>query len=115
MFWKITLAGAAAGAVNGIFGGGGGMVLIPMLTGSEALEQKSIFPASVSIMLPVCVVSLAVQACRTELPFGAALPYLLGGVAGGILAGLLGKRISICWLRRALGAMLIWGGLRYLW
>ena len=29
---KISIAGALGGAVNGIFGGGGGMILLPLLT-----------------------------------------------------------------------------------
>ena len=30
--WAIPAAGICAGAVNGLFGAGGGMVLVPMLT-----------------------------------------------------------------------------------
>ena len=38
---KYALSGAAAGAVNGLFGGGGGMVLAPALTGWCHMEQKT--------------------------------------------------------------------------
>ena len=30
--WKYRISGAAAGLVSGLFGGGGGMVLLPLLT-----------------------------------------------------------------------------------
>ena len=30
--WKYALSGAAGGLVNGLFGGGGGTVLVPLLT-----------------------------------------------------------------------------------
>ena len=30
---KYAVSGALAGAVNGLFGGGGGMVLVPLLSG----------------------------------------------------------------------------------
>ena len=43
-----------------------------------------------------------------------ALPYLAGGAAGGVIAGLLLKRISAAWLHRALGLLIVWGGLRLL-
>ena len=31
--WPARIAGTAAGLANGLFGGGGGMVLLPMLSG----------------------------------------------------------------------------------
>ncbi len=113
--WKMALAGGAAGTINGIFGGAGGMLLIPLLTFWQLLEEEELFPTSVSIMLPISLVSLTVSALRHPLPLDLALPYLLGGAAGGILAGLWGKRIPTAWLHKGLGLLLIWGGLRYLW
>ena len=47
----IALAGALAGAVNGLFGAGGGMVLVPLLTCLAKLPEHTVFPASVSIIL----------------------------------------------------------------
>ena len=43
---KYALSGAAAGAVNGLFGGGGGMVLAPALTGWCHMEQKRALAAA---------------------------------------------------------------------
>ena len=37
-----------------------------------------------------------------------------GGALGGIAAGLLLRRLSAVWLHRALGALIVWGGLRLL-
>jgi uncharacterized membrane protein YfcA len=48
------------------------------------------------------------------LPLTTALPYLIGSALGGILAGLLGKRIPTVWLHRGLGILILWGGYRYL-
>ena len=41
--WKYGLSGAAAGLVSGLFGGGGGTVLVPLLTGWCKMEQKRAF------------------------------------------------------------------------
>ena len=38
----------------------------------------------------------------------------MGGALGGIAAGLLLRRLSAVWLHRALGALIVWGGLRLL-
>lgn len=108
------LAGAGAGAINGLFGAGGGMVLVPLLTGLTDLEEDEIFPASVSIILPICLTSLAITACKHPIPYQQALPYLIGSAAGGVLSGLLGKKIPTLWLHRALGLLILWGGVRYL-
>ena len=112
--YGFPLAGGAAGAVNGLFGAGGGMVLVPLLTGLTDLDEAAVFPASVSTILPICVVSLAVTAGSDGLPLDKAWPYLLGSIVGGLLAGWTGNRIPVTWLHRALGVLILWGGVRYL-
>lgn len=109
----IITAGIIAGAVNGLFGAGGGMVLVPLLTHLSKLEEDKIFPASVAIILPICLISL-ILGPRSAGALEKAIPYLFGSIFGGILAGLFGKRIPVLWLHRGLGLMIIWGGIRYL-
>ena len=110
----LILAGLLAGTVNGLFGAGGGMILVPMLTFCSSLKEEEYFPASVCVILPICLVSLTVTALSGELPWRQAFPYLLGSGAGGILAGLWGRKIPVKWLHRGLGILIIWGGIRYL-
>jgi len=108
------VAGAAAGTVNGLFGAGGGMVLVPLLTCTTDLEDREIFPASVAIILPVCLVSLSITWNSGIPDWSTAVPYLLGSAAGGVVAGLLGKHIPTKWLHKLLGILILWGGVRYL-
>ena len=110
---KMAAAGAAAGAANGLFGAGGGMILVPLLTAFRLTDEEEVFPSSVSIILPICVISLIVGT-GWDLPFQEALPYLLGGVIGGLVAGITGKKIPVKWLHRVLGIFVLWGGWRYL-
>ena len=109
-----ALAGALAGTVTGLFGAGGGMVLVPLLGALTEIEEDSLFPASVAVILPICLVCLFLRSRTGPLPWSEAFPYLLGSAAGGILAGLFGKRIPTVWLHRILGAFVLWGGIRYL-
>lgn len=111
---RMALAGGLAGIVNGLFGAGGGMILVPLLTKLTDLEDREIFPASISIILPMCLITLSISAFQAPLPWGTALPYLIGSALGGIGAGLLGKRIPTVWLHRVLGVLILWGGWRYL-
>ena len=112
--WGIIVAGGCAGAVNGLLGAGGGMLLVPLLTAFSPVDDKEIFPASVSIILPISIVSLLGSEGLTDLKFKMVIPYLAGSAAGGILSGLFGKRIPTKWLHRALGILILWGGIRYL-
>ncbi len=108
------LAGGAAGAVNGLFGGGGGMVLIPILSLAVPDEDRSLFSSSVAIILPICIVSLGATALTGEIPWREALPWLPGSAIGGYLAAKWGQKIPALWLHRALGALILYGGVKYL-
>lgn len=110
----IGIAGLCAGVVTGLLGAGGGMILVPLLTLLTDLDDTEIFPASVSIILPICVVSLVFMWSKAEITAGDVLPYLLGSAAGGLAAGFWGKRIPVKWLHRILSAFILWGGVRYL-
>lgn len=112
--WKYRLSGIAAGTINGLFGGGGGTVLVPLLTGWCHVEQKRAFANCVAIIFPFCVVSAAAYLFRTQLRLMTALPYLAGGLAGGLVGGKLFKKVPCTWLRRIFGAFLLYGGVRYL-
>ena len=109
--WGGVAAGLAAGTVNGLFGAGGGMVLVPLLGWLTDLEEDEIFASSLSIILPICIVSLAAS---PTIAWSDALPWLPGSALGGVVAGIWGKKIPVKWLHRGLGIFIIWGGLRYL-
>ncbi len=111
---RSALSGGAAGIANGFFGAGGGMVLVPLLTGWLGLEEKRAFATSVAVILPMCLVSAAIYFWRGGLTLAAALPYLAGGLLGGILGGKLFQKIPANWLRRGFGLLLIYGGIRNL-
>lgn len=112
--WLTALAGATAGTVNGLFGAGGGMVLVPLLSALTDIRDDEIFPASISIILPICLVSLSFSALTGTFAIKEAFPYLIGSAAGGIIAGVLGKKIPVVWLHRVLGILILWGGVRYI-
>ena len=112
--YAVAIAGLCAGAVNGLFGAGGGMVLVPLLTKLTDLEEEKVFPVSVSIILPICFVSLSMSLDPQTFNWTKSLPYFLGSGIGGLLAGVFGKKIPTLWLHRMLGILILWGGVRYL-
>ncbi|MGM9661652.1 MAG: TSUP family transporter [Oscillospiraceae bacterium] len=112
--WRLALAAAAAGTVNGLFGGGGGMALLPLLSREPALEGRALFANSVAIILPLCLVSVAVSACFEPLPLKEALPYLLGGAAGAAVGARLFSKMPPAWLKRLFALFLFYAGVKYL-
>ena len=109
-----ALAGAAAGVVNGFFGGGGGQVLVPMLAGKCALEQRKSFATSVAVIAPLCALSAGIYWFRGDLELSAALPYLIGGLAGGLIGGKVFRKLSMVWLRRGFALLILYGGVKAL-
>lgn len=112
--WAARLGGAAAGLANGLFGGGGGMVLLPILARQGGLSQRKLYATCVGVIFPVCLVSGAVYLLRDRLPLETALPYLAGGLVGGWIGGRLYGRVPTQWLKRLFAAFLFYGGVRYL-
>ena len=108
---KWALTGAGAGVIGGFFGGGGGMIAVPLLQKS-GLSSRQVFATSLGVILPLTVASLVVALFRDGLDLGAAWPYLVGGAVGGIIGGRFLKSIPTLWLHRAFGALLLWGGVK---
>ena len=109
-----AVAGGLAGIANGFFGGGGGMVLVPLLTARCGLDQRRAFATSVAIILPLCVLSSVIYLFRGGLDLAVALPYLAGGLAGGFLGGRLFQKLNMDWLRRAFALLILYGGFKSL-
>ena len=112
--WKIRLAGSAAGLANGLFGGGGGMVFIPLMSRTAALQGRRLFATCVAVIFPVCAVSAAVYFLRGGVSLSDAFPYLLGGMAGGFLGGKLYGKVSTNFLKWFFAILLFYAGVKYL-
>ena len=112
--WTARAAGGAAGLANGLFGGGGGMVFLPILSRWGDLSQRKLYATCVGVIFPVCLVSAVVYLFRAEISLLTALPYLAGGLIGGFFGGKLYGRVSTKWLKWIFAAFLFYAGVNYL-
>lgn len=111
---KNQIAGLSGGLINGLFGGGGGMALLPLLTRWRQLDGRSAFATCVAIILPMCCVSTAVYLWRVRPGLDMLLPYLAGGAAGGLIGGAVFEKVPVRALKIIFGLFLLYAGVRYL-
>jgi len=103
--------GGAAGLVNGMFGTGGGTVMVLGLTGLlRDLESKELFANVCASVLPVAVTSALTYSAFAPPDMGLAVTVgtsaLAGGAVGALLLGRLGGRV----VRIIFAAVMIVGG-----
>lgn len=107
------LVGLVGGLANGLFGSGGGVVLVPLLEKS-GIEVKKSHASTLAITLPLSIVSAIFYAIEGTFEFKDALPLIPFGLAGAVVGGLLLKKISNVALKRIFGVILIVAGGRLL-
>lgn len=110
----MILSGAIAGVVTGVFGSGGGMILVPLLSVFCGISEESLFPVSLCVMLPICLCTTVVLVSNTDFVLVSAFPYMIGSILGGIVAGTIGHKIQGKWLHGLFGIFILWGGIRFL-
>ena len=106
------LGGTVAGFLNGLFGSGGGTVIVPFLEECLDLDEHKSHATAILIILAFTIVSLFFYGSRNHLPFALALKVSLGGVAGGYLGAKLLKKLSGPWIRRIFGALMLVAAVR---
>lgn len=109
---KCLVAGSLAGILNGMFGAGGGLVLVPLFIGWIHLEEKRAFATSIAVILPLSVVSYVLFCIQGGNVWKESLPYLLGGIIGGILSVRLFRNVSTKWLHRIFGVLILLGAVK---
>ncbi|MGN1103755.1 MAG: TSUP family transporter [Candidatus Coproplasma sp.] len=109
---KAVLSGIGLGAVNGFFGGGGGMIAVPILSGVLGYSGKQAHATAILVIAPVCLVSAIIYIISGFTRANVVIPATIGNVTGGLLgAELLGK-IPELWTDIIFIAVLIVAGVR---
>ena len=92
--WKTTqrvVCGTVVGMANSLFGGGGGMIAVPLLQ-KTGLDEKRAHATAILLILPISLFSFLFYAFRGLYDGSVLIPTALGVTAGGVLgASMLGK------------------------
>lgn len=111
-YFILVAAGFCAGIINGLFGTGGGLILVPFMKNVVKLEQKKAQATAISVILFLSIISLTIYITRFKGLAELSLPYIVGGALGAPLGAFLLKKIPNKLLKRIFALFLIYSGIR---
>lgn len=79
------------GLVNALFGAGGGLIAVPLFK-KLGLSQKEAQASAISVVMPLCIVSITAYYFMGYINFKDALGYVPFGVAGSFVGTRLMKK-----------------------
>ena len=89
--------GVLVGLANSLFGGGGGMIAVPLLKGL-GLTEKQAHATAILIILPVSILSFFIYLFGENFEGAVAIPTALGVVAGGVLGAKFLQKLQSKWV-----------------
>lgn len=104
----------AIGFINGFFGGGGGMLCVPLLEKVACLETKKAHATAIPIILPITIASAIVYLIKGYFPLFQG--FIVGGgvVVGGIGGALLLKKLPPFIVSIVFSVLMMIAGIRML-
>lgn len=91
--------GSVIGLVNGFFGGGGGMLCVPIFEKLFGLESKKAHATTLCVILPLSLVSSIVYIYSNDINFINLSWVSLGAILGGVIGAFFLTKINNKWLR----------------
>ena len=93
-FFLFFLASAFVGVINGIFGGGGGMICVPLLKLLLGLNDKKSHATSILVMAIISIPTIIVYITTQSFDFISALLLTIGVLIGGLIGTKLLKSLN---------------------
>ncbi|MDR2939723.1 MAG: sulfite exporter TauE/SafE family protein [Clostridiales bacterium] len=110
--FKTGVIGVITGLLNGLFGSGGGTVIVPAMERFLDVKAHKAHATAIAIILPLSVVSAFVYVRSAECDWRMILFISLGGAAGGFIGAKLLKKIKAKWLHKIFGLFMIVAAIR---
>lgn len=106
-YYRHILIGMSSGILNGLFGAGGGSVVVPAMEKFLKTEEKHAHATAIAVILVMSAVSSYFYIRSGNFNFGLWLPVTLGGVAGGAAGAALLSKISVRLLKIIFGTVIV--------
>ncbi len=108
------ITGAAGGFLSGILGGGGGAIMVPLMTGPLKLRQHIAHGTSLVVIIVTAAVAAVAYAANESISGRLVVALLAGAVVGAMVGARAAMRIPAIRLRQVFGLFLVTVSLRLL-
>ncbi|MGB0578431.1 MAG: sulfite exporter TauE/SafE family protein [Limisphaerales bacterium] len=108
------LVGVAAGFIGGLFGVGGGVVMVPAMIFIMKMETKMAIGTSMAVVIFTAISATAKHATNGAVDWKTALPFIPAAMIGGYLGALTVQHVPADQLKRIFGGFLLVVGLKML-
>ena len=108
-YGKEVLIGLACGLVNGMFGSGGGTVVVPMMEKMLHFSPMKSHPTTILIVLIISLSSSIFYILKGYFDLGLWFYVSLGGIAGGLVGAKFLSKIPVKWLKITFGTVILLG------
>jgi len=107
-----AITGLITGAANGLFGAGGGTLLVPAMEKFLRIETHKAHATAIAAILPISLLSVFFYLRSGDTPWAVILWISAGGAAGGFIGAKLLNRFTSPWLHKLFGACMAAAAIR---
>ena len=97
-----------------MFGGGGGMLIVPALSWFLKAEEKRSHAGAIAVILPLSVLSVVLMSTRGVSNYSLAVKVGIGAIFGGAIGAIVLKKIPKTVLSLLFYGVMIYAGIRFL-
>lgn len=109
---KSSMIGLLSGFVNGLFGSGGGIIVVPGLVFILGLAQHKAHATALMIILPLSILSSIVYFNNHLIDFPNTIKVSIGATIGSYIGAKTLNKIPNKWLRKIFGIFMIIAAIR---
>lgn len=111
----LIIGGVFAGLVNGILGGGAGVIVVLLLSGIVSLQQRQAQATALLVVLPMTILSAVLYICNGSIPLWDTVIVCVACTIGGLVGALLLGKTDNRWAKLIFAILLCIGGVRMIW
>jgi hypothetical protein len=113
--WLAVVIGLLAGVLAGMFGVGGGFLMVPLYISWLGLEQRKSHATSLAAIVPIALAGALGYTTQNSVDFSAAIALLVGSVFGALYGVKLLGQVPLKFLQFGFATLLYLSAIRLIW